>query len=230
MKKFKMIFYIICLVVVFVLESINVKAESLNAIYITGEPTDYEGKAGNIHYFKVTATGTGLSYQWEQSTDGGNSWEKLNGQYGGYNSASMGVTAKSERNGWKFRCVITDASGNKVISKVATIKINEIKITGEPTDYEGKAGNVHYFKVTATGTGLSYQWEQSTDGGNSWEKLNGQYGGYNSASMGVTAKSERNGWKFRCVITDASGNKVISRIAILTIVDFNNDEWETPIL
>ena len=51
-----------------------VLAQSTSSIVITAQPQNYVGKAGEINYFEIAATGTGLTYQWEMSKNGGSTW------------------------------------------------------------------------------------------------------------------------------------------------------------
>ena len=203
-------------------------AQSTSSIVITAQPQNYVGKAGEINYFEIAATGTGLTYQWEMSKNGGSTWEKMTSSFSGYNTNRVGVTMKSERNGWKFRCVVTDKNGNQAVSNAAEIKMSTVNITKQPQSYTGKAGEINYFEIAATGTGLTYQWEMSKNGGSTWEKMTSSFSGYNTNRVGVTMKSERNGWKFRCVVTDKNGNQAVSNAATINIIA--NEDWELPIM
>ena len=75
-----------------------------------------------------------------------------------------------------------------------------------------KEGDVATFKVVATGSGLSYQWQYSKDSGLTWNTST-----VNSATYGTTATAVRNGWLYRCIVTDGSGDSVMSQNAKLTI-------------
>ena len=41
--------------------------------------------------------------------------------------------------------------------------------------------------------------------------------GYNTDTLTVTATASRNGYKYRCIVTDAYGNETVSQEAILTV-------------
>ena len=106
--------------------------------------------------------------------------------------------------------------------------MSTVNITKQPQSYTGKAGEINYFEIAATGTGLTYQWEMSKNGGSTWEKMTSSFSGYNTNRVGVTMKSERNGWKFRCVVTDKNGNQAVSNAATINIIA--NEDWELPIM
>ena len=63
---------------------------------------------------------------------------------------------------------------------------------------------------------LSYQWQALKPGG---EWKNSGLKGNKTATLSVDATDARNGYKFRCVITDSKGNSVISSDAELTVTD-----------
>ncbi|MBR4342360.1 MAG: leucine-rich repeat domain-containing protein [Lachnospiraceae bacterium] len=183
---------------------------------ITSQPEDVTTAAGTTVTFKITASGTGLKYQWQTSKDGGSTW--VNSGMTGYNTNTLTVSAIADRNGYKFRCVVTDKSGGSVTSDAATLTISastDTKITSQPVDVTTADGTTVTFKITATGSGLKYQWQTSKNGGQTW--VNSGMTGYNTNTLTVNANKDRNGYKFRCVVTDKSGGSVISDAATLTI-------------
>ncbi len=180
---------------------------------ITGQPRNISTIVGTTARFTVTAVGPGLQYQWQHKAPNG-AWK--NSTATGYNTAAMSVTVtKLAWNGFQFRCVITDANGVKTISDVATLTVGVIAITAQPQDINTAVGTTATFTVTALGTGLTYQWQHKAPNG-AWK--NSTASGYNTAAMSVTVtKGTWNGFQFRCVVTDANGNKVTSDVATLTV-------------
>ena len=178
------------------------------ALAITTQPVSVSAALNANVQFVVKATGSGLSYQWQYSKDGGNTW--LNSAT---KAATYSTTATTERNGQKYRCVVTDASGAKVTSNVVTLTIKEaITITSQPASVSAYVDAGVRFTVKATGTNLKYQWQYSKDGGKTWSNSVTK-----TATYSTTATTARNGQKYRCVITDASGAKVTSAVATLTV-------------
>ena len=189
---------------------------SATELKITAQPADVTTPAGKDVTFSITVTGVGLKYQWQTSKDGGKNW--VNSGMSGYNTNTLTVSAIADRNGYKFRCVVTDKCGGSVTSEAATLIIGastDTKITGQPQDVTTAAGTTVTFSITATGTGLKYQWQTSKDGGNNW--INSGMSGYNTNTLTVSAIADRNGYKFRCVVTDKSGGSIISEAATLII-------------
>ena len=178
--------------------------------YITSQPNDYKATTGSKATFKVVAQGKGLKYQWQAYKSG--TWINLN--MGGSNTATFTVDALASRNGYKFRCVVTDSTGKSVTSNTVTLTVTPaLAITTQPKDCTCAAGSKATFKVVAQGTGLKYQWQVYKSG--TWTNLN--MGGSNTATFTLDALSSRNGYKFRCVVTDSTGKSVTSNVATLRV-------------
>ncbi|MDY2627962.1 MAG: hypothetical protein SOW08_06545 [Lachnospiraceae bacterium] len=190
-------------------------------ITITDQPKDYTGAVGETAVFTVTAAGTELSYQWQYQNAGTSVW-KASGQSGNKTN-TLKVPITEARDGQKYRCVITDGSGSSVTSDAAILHVGsasgseKITITGQPEDYTGAVGETAVFTVTATGEGLTYQWQYQNVGTTVW-KASGQTGNKtNTLKVPITAA--RNGQKYRCVVTDSSGNTVTSDAAVLYVAE-----------
>jgi kumamolisin len=80
------------------------------------QPTDQETNPGQGAVFSLSANGTGtLSYQWQISTNAGDTWSNLtdNATYSGSVTPSLAVAnATSEMNGYAYQCVATNAYGS----------------------------------------------------------------------------------------------------------------------
>ena len=180
---------------------------------ITAQPGDVTTAAGTKAHFTVTASGEGLKYQWQYSPDGGASWADTG--FTGNKTAKLTVTATAARDGYQYRCGITDAYGRRVISDAAALHVETLRITAQPEDVTAAAGTKAYFTVTAAGEGLKYQWQYSPDGGASW--ANTSFTGNKTAKLTVTATAARDGYQYRCVITDKYGSQITSGAAALHI-------------
>jgi len=115
------------------------------------------------------------------------------------------------RDGYLFKCVITDTYGKSVETTVASMTVlkSEVNIENQPESVvNGVLGETYTFTVEATGENLSYEWFHSIDGGQTWEKA--WFNGYNTKAMEVELASYRDGYKFYCVVTsglDTAGAK-----------------------
>lgn len=86
-------------------------------------------------------------------------------------------------------------------------------IIGQPESVTAAIGSNAVFSVLATGEGLTYQWQFNA--GYDWSNTTNT--GYNTPALTVEAKDYRSGYQYRCVITDANGEQLISGPAILTV-------------
>ncbi|MBQ6996902.1 MAG: hypothetical protein IJN60_00815, partial [Oscillospiraceae bacterium] len=77
------------------------------------------------------------------------------------------------------------------------------------------AGKTAKFAVEATGSGLKYQWQCSTDGGKTWKNCTSSKA--TSATFSFTGKATHNGNYYRCVVTDSAGNVVYTVKVKLTV-------------
>ena len=190
----------------------TIKAELFvgGALAIVTQPVDYTGAVGDTAVFKVIAQGTGLNYQWQTYKSG--KW--ANSSLPGSNTATLSAGITNSRNGYKFRCVITDAYNKTVTSDEVTLHATApLSIVTQPKDYTGAVGETAIFKVIAQGTGLSYQWQTYKSG--KW--ANSSLPGSNTATLSAGITNSRDGYKFRCVITDAYDQSVTSNAAVLHV-------------
>ena len=255
-------------------------------IVITVQPKDFIGKVGEQFSASVTAEGTGLSYQWQYSKDGGKSWRNsgvasaktatysfkiASGDLGiNYrcvvrDSSGSSVISESRKlstglritvqpkdfagKSWKnsgvasaktatysfkiasgdlginYRCVVRDSSGSSVISESRKLSTG-LRITVQPKDFAGKVGDQFSASVTAEGTGLSYQWQYSKDGGKSWR--NSGVASAKTATYSFKIASGDLGINYRCVVRDSFNNTIITNIGSLK--EMKNEDWELPIM
>ena len=190
---------------------------------IVKQPEDVKAQAGNTVTFKVKAQGTGLTYQWQTSSSNGAKWG--NTSLAGNKTATLSFTAPANYDGRLYRCIITDANGNTVTSDAAKLSFGSItgtvKITSQPTDVKASVGKIVSFKVVAEGVGLKYQWQTSSSNGAKWG--NTSLSGNNTALLSFSAPATYDGRLYRCVITDAKGNTVVSEAAKLSIGEATGD-------
>ena len=122
--------------------------------------------------FTVGATGTGLTYQWLVSTNGGATYTNTtNGAtYTGSTTPTLSITnANTTFNGYVYKVILggTCTAANTV-SSTAVLSINLPPVVGTITTTPStplcEAGSVSY-GITVTGTAPTYQWQVSVNGG-----------------------------------------------------------------
>lgn len=88
---------------------------------ITTQPQDVEVKENETATFTVKVTGTEpLSYQWQQSTDNGQSWTDITGET---NATYTIATTTMDMSGTQYRCVVKN-SIDVVTSDAATLTVS----------------------------------------------------------------------------------------------------------
>ena len=183
---------------------------ALPDVVITQQPSSVTVAAGKTATFKVTATGSGLTYQWYYKKPGDSSWSqvKVNGT-----SATYSLTTEARHSGNKYCCKVT-ASGDSVYSSSATLTVVEKPaVTTQPANKTVVEGKTATFTVAASGGGLSYQWYYRKPGETSWNKVttNGT-----SATYSLKTEARHNGYTYHCVVKNAAGS-VTSSNAKLTV-------------
>jgi Leucine rich repeat/Bacterial Ig-like domain (group 2) len=108
--------------------------------------------AGEERTLKVEASGTGLSYQWKKGTE-----------LVGTNSDSYTVTTDQgdAESTAKYTVTVSGTCAPSVTSMEAEVKVNALTdITAPLAPRVICAGESTILRVTATGTGLTYQWQK----------------------------------------------------------------------
>ncbi|MBK7712899.1 MAG: hypothetical protein IPJ37_19655 [Bacteroidales bacterium] len=118
---------------------------------ITTQPTNQTTCEGTSVSFSVTATGTGLTYQWRKGAV----------NIGGATSATYTIAAPIVGDAGSYDVVVSGTCAPAVTSSAVTLTVNTAPaITTQPTNQTTCAGTSVNFSVTATGTGLTYQWRK----------------------------------------------------------------------
>ena len=184
------------------------------ALAVTTQPKSITATVGDTVTFKVVATGTGLTYQWQWRANSSSAWAATT--VSGNKTATITVPATTARNGYQYRCKITDSKGNVLYSNAATLTVKSGPVINtQPASVTANVGATATFKVVATGTGLTYQWQWRANSSSTWASTT--VSGNRTAAISVPATAARNGYQYRCVVTDGNGNKVYSNAVTLTV-------------
>ena len=196
-----------------------VESDEVSAVLATGpvivkQPISMKTLLGTAVSFAVEVEGEGLTYQWQFQKPGKTTW--ANSGLASAKKATLKFKTAEKDIDKKFRCIVTDADGFSVTSEVANLTIvDSPTITMQPEDVETTVGTVVYFRITATGNGLTYQWQYQAPKKTTW--TNSSLAGNKTAKLRVAATESRNGGKYRCVVVDEEGVVVTSYSATLTV-------------
>jgi hypothetical protein len=168
---------------------------------------------GSDAVFTVTATGTNITYQWQLSTDGGANFNPI----GGATSSSYTATGVTTgMNNYQYRVVVSGVCAPAATSAAAVLTVvSPVTVTTHPSDITiCETGNVS-FTAAGSGTGVLYQWQVSTDGGNNYTNINGA----TTATLNINAvTAAMNNNRYRALLSNATcTNPAATNGALLTV-------------
>lgn len=180
-------------------------------VAITVQPANQTALENGSTSFSVTATGTGLTYQWEFSSDNGSSWNPISGETA---STYTIASASSSLNNNLYRVVVSGtAPCTAVTSNSALLLVGSIAIATQPSNQTICSDGTATFAVTTTGDVTSYLWQYSTNG-TDWFTAPGDATGSSLVLSGIN--SALSGYLFRCNLNNGA---LISNTATLTVYD-----------
>ncbi len=145
---------------------------------ITSNPSNQTVEPGGNATFTVSATGTGLSYQWQQSTNGGATWTNI----GSSTSSHTLYSVTEGMDGYDYRCIVSGSCSPSATSASANL---EVVAHGNITFTY--TGNYQTWSVPFTGTYTLECWGAQGGSVTSYYPSTGGYGGYARGSMSLTA-------------------------------------------
>lgn len=128
----------------------------VDAPAVTAQPKSVSVTVGDTATFEVTATGTDVTYQWQIDRNDGNGFVNITGATGA--TYTIGVTDR-DCNGFKYRCVLSNAAGSVTTDTVVLTVLYQI--------IEGANGS----------------WNQNTDGGSLRIRGNGEYSKFQNVKV-----------------------------------------------
>ena len=179
---------------------------------ITTQPESRSADADTTVKFSVVAEGA-ESYQWQYRTSSSGTWK--DSALSGNKTASLNVKATEARNGYQYRCKLTNRFGTTTSSAATLTVLSKPAITTQPANQSAASGETVQFTVAATGSSLKYQWYYRTSASGSWAKSTGT--GSATATLTVEAKTYRDGYQYRCRVSNDLGY-VYSSAATLTVL------------
>ena len=165
--------------------------------------------------FSVAASGLGLTYQWQVSTNGGTSYTDVPGATSA--TYTFATTPAQNNNRYRVNVYSTCSPTTPAVSNAVILTVNSpATITAQPIAQSGCSLINYTFSVTATsGTNApTYQWQVSTDGGLTFNNIPGETNPtltLNNVSVNMS------GNLYRVVVSSIGCNSVISNAASLKV-------------
>jgi hypothetical protein len=111
----------------------TVGIQIINVPSIYTQPTDQYTIPGGNAGFYILATGGGIMYQWQVSTNNGTSWTDVpsNAMYSNTQTNNLNITgATFSMSGYRYRCYVSGSCTPPAISNVVTLIVgNPIRVT-----------------------------------------------------------------------------------------------------
>ncbi len=149
--------------------------------------------------YTVTATGTGLLYQWRK--DG----IVMNAQ----NAATLSLNSVTNSNSGVYDCVVQSSCGTDLYTNPVSLSVQPAgQITQQPQSATTCIGQVQSFSVQTIGSGLSYQWKHN----------NQTISGATGATYTINQLSAADSGDYICVISASCGSSFNSTTAHLSTV------------
>ncbi len=181
---------------------------------ITTQPVNSSACAGNSITYSVVSPTPGVSYQWQVSTDGGLTYSDVVGaNTASYTIASVAANLNNNR----YKVIISTQCGTTTSTAVTLTVTTPTAITAQPNSTTICFGQNANFTSNATGAGVTYQWQVSTDGGTTWTNITGATNrNYNITAPALSLSNN----KYRVIATVATGacpGSVTSNVATLVV-------------
>ena len=188
--------------------SVNEPAE------IITQPVAQETCSDENIIFSVSTSGSGNSYQWQVSSNTGNSFSNISGAN---NDSLILNNVSAGQNNNQYRVVISSCAAEIVSSNVLLTVNSPASIIIQPVNNNICNGSTASFNVSASGTGITYQWQESTDGGITFNDLINQ----TDTSLQIQNVSLlMNNYRYRVIVIGTyCPSPDTSDMAILTVND-----------
>ncbi|MCR5148646.1 MAG: hypothetical protein K6C35_06725 [Eubacterium sp.] len=163
---------------------------------ITADPVDTKVIRGSKAKFSIKAEGTNLTYKWQNSVDG-ETW--TDSKATGYNTNTISFKATDKLDGRYFRCIVSDSLG-EIISEPAKLTTLPV-VSVQPKNTAGTVGSDAKFTLKSRSSAATFEWQISTDGGETWKKSGAEGNTTNTLTVPIKT-GNYNGYMFRCKVTN----------------------------
>ena len=189
---------------------------------ITVQPSDTTICEFSATAFGVTATGSGLTYQWQGQAPSESSFTDLvgSGTFIGVNTSNLQVYgADRTMSGYRFRVVVGGTCSADLTSAEAVLTVNTApEIVSNPSDTTVCEGFGGMFVVEAAGDSLEYQWFVNNGGGFVALSDDANHTGSDDDTLYVTNVGQSmNGWLYRAVVSGVCSPDAYSSFAVLAV-------------
>ncbi|UPT65931.1 MAG: T9SS type A sorting domain-containing protein [Sphingobacteriales bacterium JAD_PAG50586_3] len=156
--------------------------------------------------FSIVASGTALTYQWQENAGSGFTNLTNGFPYFGVTTANLSINDFIPAyEGYQYRCIVTNGTCTPTTSSSATVNINPpAVISSGPTNHIVNIGGSATFEITTITPSVTYQWQGQINGGGYVNLSNSSnYSGVNTPTLLVSnINGLFDGYRYRCYITN----------------------------
>ena len=206
---------------------LNGKKAVSSAVYasrVTIDPASQKVAAGNKAWFYAKAYNlkTEAAYQWQSSSDAGETWADIEGK----TEWSLAVEVNEENLADLYRCVIS-ANGIDMVTSTAKVVSDELQSNPSgivasaicaPAVYKCRIGSTIKFvaKVTNPGPTVKYMWQYTTDNGITWNYAT-SFTGCKTDTITVKVTETTVKYRFRCIV-QTRGQRIYTKQSLIFAV------------
>lgn len=189
------------------------------SISIVANPSTVICPGTNVQFTSTIANGGATpSYQWQ--VNGAN--------ISGATSSTYSSTTLANND--QVICILTSnkpcISGSPATSNIFTASVNAAPLVSlQPVSQSPCSGGSSSFSITASGTGITYQWQVSTNGGTSWSNISNSspYSSVTTNTLAVNpVASGMNNYQYHCVVSGTCNPAASSNAGILTVTTLSS--------
>ena len=189
-------------------------------IMITRAATSGEPKYNKITTGGMTLADAGLTLAGStiHPADGTLEWIDVAGVLPNDTAVEMNKTYK-----WRF--TPADTNYEILTGEIELYHVDAPAVTAQPKSVSVTVGDTATFEVAATGTDVTYQWQIDRNDGNGFVNITGATDA--AYTTGVTDR-DCNGFKYRCVISNAAGSATTDTVVLTVlyqIIEGANGSW-----
>jgi hypothetical protein len=177
---------------------------------ISTQPVSQSAPVRTSRTFSVVAAGSSLSYQWRR-----NGVNIAGATAASYTIVASNADFTASAAGIYFTCVVSNPGGSVTSSQArltVTASLPVVSVAASPSATVA-SGTAVTFQATATGGGLTYQWQTASATSTTFTSISGA----TASTYRVTAASTINKRKYRVVVRNTVGT-VTSATVVLTVV------------
>ncbi len=177
---------------------------------ITSQPSDKTVCIGSTTTLTIVVSGTGISYQWQK-----NGVDLVNdSKISGATTASLTIANIVASDADTYTCKTGNTCSGFIVSSAATITVNTLPVINtQPMNVSVCTGAAANFSVSASGTGITYQWKKDgvalSDGAN--------ITGATTNALSILSASVSDDGTYTCEVTGTCTPKAVSNGATLSV-------------